>query len=178
MDGTAESSNSERVPVPFCNFHGQVEAIVIDGLKSYPAAMRELGNEDYRKMGEVAQQSSRELTPAAPMTRASNTAISPDEIATEVRLGTCLVSQSLQPAALSRRPSNLQDLPYGRPGRVAKPRGLKPSALAAALSIGVDRRQVAVRPTTPRNFTVRSPYCNRSLSSGEYELISAVRWRG
>lgn len=29
--------------------HGQAEAIVTDGLKSYPAAMRELGNEARRE---------------------------------------------------------------------------------------------------------------------------------
>ena len=31
--------------------HGKVEAIITDGLKSYPAAMKELGNEDRREMG-------------------------------------------------------------------------------------------------------------------------------
>ena len=31
--------------------HGQAETICIDGLKSYPAAMRELGNLDRREMG-------------------------------------------------------------------------------------------------------------------------------
>lgn len=31
--------------------HGQAERIVTDGLKSYPAAMRESGNEDRREMG-------------------------------------------------------------------------------------------------------------------------------
>jgi putative transposase len=31
--------------------HGRTEAIVTDGLKSYPAAMRELGNPDRREMG-------------------------------------------------------------------------------------------------------------------------------
>lgn len=31
--------------------HGKVETIVTDGLKSYPAAMRELGNLDRREMG-------------------------------------------------------------------------------------------------------------------------------
>ena len=31
--------------------HGRAEKIVTDGLKSYPSAMRELGNEDRRKMG-------------------------------------------------------------------------------------------------------------------------------
>ena len=31
--------------------HGRVETIVIDGLRSYPAAMRELGNVDRREMG-------------------------------------------------------------------------------------------------------------------------------
>jgi len=31
--------------------HGQAEKIVTDGLKSYPAAMRELGNENRREMG-------------------------------------------------------------------------------------------------------------------------------
>ncbi len=31
--------------------HGEAEAIVTDGLKTYPAAMKELGNQDRRKMG-------------------------------------------------------------------------------------------------------------------------------
>ena len=31
--------------------HGKVEAIVTDGLQSYPAAMRDLGIEDHREMG-------------------------------------------------------------------------------------------------------------------------------
>jgi putative transposase len=31
--------------------HGRVEALVTDGIRSYPAAMRELGNIDRRKMG-------------------------------------------------------------------------------------------------------------------------------
>jgi len=31
--------------------HGKTEAIVTDGLRSYPAAMKELGNEDRREMG-------------------------------------------------------------------------------------------------------------------------------
>ena len=34
--------------------HGQAEAIVTDGLKSYPAAMREIGNEQRREMGRHA----------------------------------------------------------------------------------------------------------------------------
>src|SRR3546814_2340814 len=32
--------------------HGRAEAIVTDGLRSYPAAMRELGNLDRREMGD------------------------------------------------------------------------------------------------------------------------------
>jgi putative transposase len=39
--------------------HGSPEAVVTDGLRSYPAAMRELGNLD-RRDGPLAQQSSRE----------------------------------------------------------------------------------------------------------------------
>ena len=31
--------------------HGKAETIVTDGLRSYPAAMRELGNEDRREVG-------------------------------------------------------------------------------------------------------------------------------
>ena len=34
--------------------HGRAEAIVTDGFKSYPAAMRELGNVDRREMGRWA----------------------------------------------------------------------------------------------------------------------------
>ncbi|WP_408587892.1 transposase [Novosphingobium sp.] len=34
--------------------HGKAEAIVTDGLKSYPAAMKELGNEHRREVGRHA----------------------------------------------------------------------------------------------------------------------------
>ena len=48
--------------------HVKTEAIVTDGLKSYPAALRKLGNLDRREMGRHSQQSCREFTLAIPMT--------------------------------------------------------------------------------------------------------------
>ena len=40
--------------------HGNTEKIVTDGLKSYPAAMRDLGNIERREMGALKEQSGRE----------------------------------------------------------------------------------------------------------------------
>jgi len=66
--------------------HGKAEKIVTDGLRSYPAAMREMGNLDRREMGRHLNNRA-ENSSAVSTTRARDAAILPDEVATEVRLG-------------------------------------------------------------------------------------------
>ncbi len=70
--------------------HGSPEKITTDGLRSYKAAMKELGNADKQEIGRV------------PTTRAGDAQVKADEDLTEVRLGPCQRPQPLQPGAPPR----------------------------------------------------------------------------
>jgi putative transposase len=69
--------------------HGSPEAITTDGLRSYRAAMVELGNEDKQEMG-------RERALIVPTTRASDAAVPTNGEPSEVRLGPRQRPQPLQ----------------------------------------------------------------------------------
>ena len=105
--------------------HGKAETIVTDGLQVLPCSDARTGQSGASGDGPLAQQSGRELAPAVPTTRASDAAISTDEVATEVRLSPCQRPQPLQPQNATSSTDNLQNPPLGRPGRVAEPHGLK-----------------------------------------------------
>ncbi|MEP1421118.1 MAG: IS6 family transposase [Erythrobacter sp.] len=55
LEGYVTQKWDKRVALKFLRkalkWHGQAEKIMTEGLKSYPAAMRELGNENRREMG-------------------------------------------------------------------------------------------------------------------------------
>ena len=76
--------------------HEKAEAIVTDVLRSYPAAMRELGNLERPLNGEMVEESSGKRGPAIPPTSARDAAISKDENAPEVRFRPCLLAQPFQ----------------------------------------------------------------------------------
>ena len=59
--------------------HGSPEAITTDGLRSYGAAMDELGNRQKQEIGRWAKQPRRELTLAVPTTRAGHGQVQADE---------------------------------------------------------------------------------------------------
>jgi hypothetical protein len=69
--------------------YGKPDAISTDGLRSYKAAMRELGKR--REAGDRAlgQQLGREQPPAIPTTRAGDAEVQADEDPAEVRIGSC-----------------------------------------------------------------------------------------
>ena len=112
--------------------HGRAEALVTDGLKSYPAAMRELGNEARREVGrhannraenshlpfrrrERAMQRFRGMTRrAAKPTRCKS---SPQGMVPSTT--SWLRRPSGHPGTPSRRSTDLQASPLGRPDRVA-----------------------------------------------------------
>ncbi|MDP3908647.1 DDE-type integrase/transposase/recombinase [Novosphingobium sp.] len=75
--------------------HARAESIVTDGLKSYPAAMRELGNEAHREVGRHANNRAENSDLPFPTARASHAAIPVDEITTEIRLRPRLSVQPL-----------------------------------------------------------------------------------
>ena len=59
--------------------HGSPEAITTDGLRSYGAAMKELGNIDKREVGTLGQQPGGEQPSAVPTTRAGDDQVQADE---------------------------------------------------------------------------------------------------
>jgi putative transposase len=95
--------------------HGSPEAITTDGLRSYGAAMDELGCRD-RGGGPLGQHQGRELAPAVPTTRAGHAPVQADEDAAEVRLCPRQRPQPLQPGTPPHRPSDLQGTPLSRTG--------------------------------------------------------------
>lgn len=65
--------------------HGSLETITTDGLRSYGAAMRELGNEQKQELGRWAKNPVRKQRPVAPAKGTSNAAVPTDVELTEVR---------------------------------------------------------------------------------------------
>jgi len=139
--------------------HGRAEAIVTDGLKSYPAAMHELGNEARREVGrhannraenshlpfrrrERAMQCFRQLTRRA----ASPTHYRISFQCTAQSTISWLRRPSGQPGTSSRRPSGPKASPLGRSGRVAKPHGLRCCAGKGAFD---RQRTFRIRLTSP-----------------------------
>lgn len=75
--------------------HGKAEAIVTDGLQSYPAAMRELGNLERREVGRWLNNRA-ENSHLPFRRRASHAQVQANEVATEVRFSSRQRPQSLQ----------------------------------------------------------------------------------
>ena len=66
--------------------HGSPTAIVTDGLKSYRAAMRDLGNQEKQELGRHANNRAENSHLSVPTTRTRNAEIPANEDLTEVRL--------------------------------------------------------------------------------------------
>ena len=126
--------------------HGSPKVITTDGLRSYGAAMRELGNSEKREVGRWANNPGGELPPAVPKTRTSHAPVQKDEDTPDLRLGPRLLPQPLQPGTPPHQPRDLQGQPLSRTGRVADPRDLASAGVRGAAS---QRRQVAVGLTAP-----------------------------
>ncbi len=104
--------------------HGKPDTIVTDGLRSYPAAMREISNLDSRQNAPLEEQSS--MNSHLPFRRRNwaMPAISADEDAAEIRIRPRLTSRPFQFRTPARRPPNLQATPLGRAGPVTIARQL------------------------------------------------------
>ena len=101
--------------------HGKTETIVTDCLKSYPAAMKELGNQERREMGRWLK--NRAENSHLPFRDchdfrvwAGDAAISTDEVTAEIRLGPRLDIKPLQSGTPPRRQRNIQSSPLSRIG--------------------------------------------------------------
>src|SRR6202041_2231675 len=102
--------------------YGQPRSVVTDGLCSYPAAMKEIGNADRHEVGrrlnnraENSHQPFRRREGAMKLFRSAKTL---------QKFNSRAGPQSFQPGASSRDPRGLQTATLGHAGRVARPRGL------------------------------------------------------
>ena len=123
---------------------GSPEAITTDGLASFKAAMKVLGNTAKQDIGLGANKPGREQPPAVPTTRAGDASVQANEDAAEVRLGPC--QRPLQPGTPPRRSQDLQGTPLGCTGRVEVAHELSPRAQSQT---SANRRRVAIRLTAP-----------------------------
>ncbi len=104
--------------------HGSPKAITTDGLRSYGAAMDELGCRKEAGGRSLGQQPGRKFPSAIPTTRAGDAALQANGQSAEVRLGPRQRPQPLQPGTPSRRPTDLQGTTLRRSCGVADPREL------------------------------------------------------
>ena len=103
--------------------YGQLQSVVTDGLRSYPAAMKEIGNADRHEVGRRLNNRAENST-AISTTRTSHAALSECKDTTKVQFNSRAGPQSFQPGASSRDPRGLQAETLGRAGRVAHSHGL------------------------------------------------------
>jgi IS1 family transposase len=88
--------------------HGTAEKVTTDGLRSYKAAMKELGNAHKQVVGLWANNPGGKQPPALTTKRAGDAPVPEDEDTPEIRLGSRLSPQPLQPGAPPHQPPNLQ----------------------------------------------------------------------
>ena len=126
--------------------HGRPKAVVTDGLRSYGAAKKEIGNGDRQEVGRWLN--NRAENSHQPLRRRERAMLRflEDEDTSEIRLGPRIGSQSLQPGTPSHQPPTLQGETLGRAGPVASSHGIAPLGLGLTTPL---RRRVAVGLTAP-----------------------------
>jgi putative transposase len=84
--------------------YGRPRNIVTDGLSSYPAAMKQIGNADRREVGRRLNNRAEKFASAFSTTRASHAAVPKREDTAEIQLSSRSVPQPFQPGTSSRGP--------------------------------------------------------------------------
>ena len=104
--------------------HGSPEAITTDGLRSYKAAMKEIGNADRQEVGRWAN--NRAENSHLPFRRRERAMLRFRQMKTLQKFSSVHASspQSLQPGPPPHRPPDLQGQPLRRPGGVDDARRL------------------------------------------------------
>ena len=105
--------------------HGRAKAITTDGLRSYKAAMKDIGAADKQEDRPLGQQQGREQPPAPATTRAGDEPVSKDEDPAEILIGSRLGPQPLQSGTPPQQPRTVRGEAHHRAGRVAVNHGLK-----------------------------------------------------
>ena len=154
--------------------HGSPEKITTGGLRSYRAAMNELGNANKQEIGRWANNrvenshlSFRRRERAMLRFRRMKTLQSSPR-SMPASTTSWLRRPSGQPGTPPRRSPDLKGTPLGRTGRVAEPHSLRPRAQSYCSAI---RRRVAIRLTAPP----RSPSTRLRLQGA---ARMPRRWRG
>ena len=115
--------------------HGSAKVVTPDGLRSYKAAMKDLGIAERQEGGRWADNRGGELTPALPTTRTGHAAVQANEDASAVRFRPRLLPQPLQPGTPPHQPTHLQGPTFSRPGRVAGSRELDACRVRAGCAV-------------------------------------------
>ena len=126
--------------------HGSPEAITTDGLRSYRAAMNELGNADKQEVGRWAN--NRVENSHLPFRRRERAMLRFRQMKSLQKFASvhANVHNHFQPGTPPRRSTDLQGTPLGRIGRVAISHGLSPRIQSYSYA---NRRRVAIRLTAP-----------------------------
>ena len=125
--------------------YGRPLSVVTDGLCSYPAAMKEIGNADRQEAGRrLNNRAENSHQPFRRRERAMQG--SKHEDAAKIQLSSCPGPQPFQSGAPSRHPPGLQTKALRRVGRVERPRGLIAAWVCACCA---QRRRPAVALTKP-----------------------------
>src|SRR5271166_1827488 len=126
--------------------YGRPLSVVTDGLCSYPAAMKEIGNADRQEAGRrLNNRAENSHQPFRRRERAMQRFRSMKTLA-KIQLSSCPGPQPFQSGAPSRHPPGLQTKALRRVGRVERPRGLIAAWVCAWCA---QRRRPAVALTKP-----------------------------
>ena len=138
--------------------HGRPEVIVTDKLRSYGAALKEIGADCSAGNRSLGQQPGGEFAPAVPTTGAGDAPVPAHAKFAEIRRRPRLRLQPLQPGTQPLQPNHLQAEPRRRSRRVARSlRGIRGSVtvLAETGSNSSDSTPAAVRRRHARRCICR-----------------------
>jgi len=97
--------------------HGRPKTIVTDGLRSYSAALTDMGAAERQET--LVEQPRREQPPTVPTTGAGDGPLPPHEDFAEIQFGPCFRPQPLRSGAPPRQPTRIPRETLSRTGGVA-----------------------------------------------------------
>ena len=127
LEAVVSKKRDRTAAVPFLRTlmkrAGRPDAIVTDRLRSYRAAVRDLGGSGLHRAGPLAEQSGRACTPAVPATRTRHAPFQADAKPPEIRRRSCFRLQPLQSATTPLLTGRCPAQPRRRARPVAPARG-------------------------------------------------------
>jgi len=136
--------------------HGNPKAIVTDKLRSYDAAMKEIGNAGVQETGRWPNNRAENSHQPFRRRERAMLALPTNAHTTEIQRRSCLGPQPFQPRTPPRRPRSLQSTTLRRAGAVAGSHRLTPGPVCHSCPY---RRQVTGRLTAPASVLQPSANC-------------------